>query len=326
MVPSKRVSSIIVIVFLISTSFLSLNPNSTGSETTRYRVFFFEDIVIFLDIEDLSVRQGESLKMEITIVNTLEVNLSNIFLMVSLDWFTNETDWPGESNIKGTWWYYTPPEDFEIHRTIPARGYEVFHFVIEVNKSVSVGSHEYHFSCLYWPPTPPGHDGGAVPPPPMFISDVYSDLEVLEKDSDGDGVVNSKDRFPLDPDESNDFDRDGVGDNSDTFPMDPMENTDTDGDGRGDNSDAFPYDPVASTDLDEDGYPDTWNEGFNGENSTTGLKLDRYPFDSSRWEKEERSFSSILIGIIIGGILLCIFFIIAGIIVLIVRKEEKRLS
>jgi hypothetical protein len=40
-------------------------------------------------------------------------------------------------------------------------------------------------------------------------------------DSDGDGVINSIDLFPNDPNESADRDSDGVGDNQDTQPDDP---------------------------------------------------------------------------------------------------------
>lgn len=59
----------------------------------------------------------------------------------------------------------------------------------------------------------------------------------IDPDSDGDGVTDSQDAFPLDPTETADSDRDGVGDNADAFPFDPLESVDTDGDGVGDNSD-----------------------------------------------------------------------------------------
>ncbi len=59
-------------------------------------------------------------------------------------------------------------------------------------------------------------------------------------DSDGDGVIDIDDVFPLDPTETVDSDGDGVGDNSDAFPNDANETLDSDGDGIGDNSDATP--------------------------------------------------------------------------------------
>jgi len=66
-------------------------------------------------------------------------------------------------------------------------------------------------------------------------------------DTDGDGVPDSEDAFPDDPNEWDDTDGDGVGDNSDAFPNDPNETVDTDGDGIGDNADL---------DDDGDGVPD----------------------------------------------------------------------
>ena len=69
-------------------------------------------------------------------------------------------------------------------------------------------------------------------------------------DSDGDGVLDYKDVFPLDATESVDTDSDGTGNNADTdddndtvlddndaFPLDATESVDTDGDGTGNNAD-----------------------------------------------------------------------------------------
>ena len=74
-------------------------------------------------------------------------------------------------------------------------------------------------------------------------------------------MPDTRDRFPLDPNESRDLDGDGIGDNrdpdrdgdgvnnsSDRFPFDPNESADNDNDGIGDNADK---------DDDNDGYPDT---------------------------------------------------------------------
>ncbi len=58
---------------------------------------------------------------------------------------------------------------------------------------------------------------------------------------------------------------------------------DSDKDGIPDNKDAFPNDPAASIDSDGDGHPDRWNDGYSESDSTTGLKLDSYPNDPSRW-------------------------------------------
>ena len=79
---------------------------------------------------------------------------------------------------------------------------------------------------------------------------------VADDDDDGDGVKDNIDAFPLDASEVADRDDDGVGDNADAFPDDPEETDDSDGDGVGDNSDMFPNDPSESVDSDGDGVGD----------------------------------------------------------------------
>jgi hypothetical protein len=56
---------------------------------------------------------------------------------------------------------------------------------------------------------------------------------------------------------------------------------DGDGDGVVNSEDAFPLDPAASLDSDGDGYPDAWNPGKGPGDSTEGLTLDAFPFDSA---------------------------------------------
>mgnify|MGYP000240926158 CR=1 FL=1 len=72
----------------------------------------------------------------------------------------------------------------------------------------------------------------------------------IDPDTDGDGVTDSQDAFPLDPTETADSDKDGIGDNTDAFPFDSLESVDTDGDGVGDNSDP---------DIDGDGVPNEFD-------------------------------------------------------------------
>ena len=59
-------------------------------------------------------------------------------------------------------------------------------------------------------------------------------------DSDGDGVYDGEDAFPLDASETADSDNDGVGNNSDAFPDDAAESVDSDSDSVGDNADNCP--------------------------------------------------------------------------------------
>jgi hypothetical protein len=129
-------------------------------------------------------------------------------------------------------------------------------------------------------------------------------------DTDNDGVGDNSDAFPNDHSESSDMDQDGIGDNADRFPLDPYEFKDTDNDGVGDNGDAFPLDVAASIDEDMDGYPDIWNPGLREKHSTTGLKLDEYPYDHERWEKEEEGgevrTDLLLLLVVVGAVSLLI--------------------
>jgi alpha-tubulin suppressor-like RCC1 family protein len=103
------------------------------------------------------------------------------------------------------------------------------------------------------------------------------DLTPAGIDSDGDGVGDTSDAFPNDPNETTDSDGDGVGNNADAFPNDASESKDFDGDGVGDNSDAFPYDWKETVDSDGDGV---------GDNS------DAYPNDPAKSENETTSNES----------------------------------
>lgn len=110
------------------------------------------------------------------------------------------------------------------------------------------------------------------------------------QDSDGDGVPDSMDAFPNDPNESVDTDGDGTGNNADPdddgdgvpdvdddFPLDPTESVDSDGDGVGDNSDAFPDDPDESVDTDGDGIGN--NADNDDDNDGVPDEDDAFPLD-----------------------------------------------
>ena len=111
-------------------------------------------------------------------------------------------------------------------------------------------------------------------------SDIYNPPPT---DTDGDGVSDSNDAFPNDPNETTDTDGDGTGDNADAFPNDSTETTDTDGDGEGDNSDPNPNDPnvTSATDSDGDGVNDS-SDYFpdNSSYSQTKAELDAYSLDT----------------------------------------------
>jgi hypothetical protein len=121
------------------------------------------------------------------------------------------------------------------------------------------------------------------------------DNPTMDSDTDGDGVVDQDDAFPLNPNESSDNDNDGQGDNADldddndgvndsedAFPSDANETSDNDSDGEGDNADpdddndgqsdeyeiACASDPlnanVLAPDADGNGIPDCVDEGGQG--------------------------------------------------------------
>ena len=109
-------------------------------------------------------------------------------------------------------------------------------------------------------------------------------------DSDGDGVTDDLDIFPLNYSESYDSDLDGVGDNSDVFPNNPLETRDRDSDGVGDNSDMFPDNPSEWIDSDSDGVGDNFDafplnplENLDSDSDGVGDNSDLFPDDSSEW-------------------------------------------
>jgi hypothetical protein len=77
-----------------------------------------------------------------------------------------------------------------------------------------------------------------------------------DTDDDGDGVIDEDDALPLDP--TNDSDSDGVSNNLDAFPLDASETADADSDGVGDNSDVYPNNNLYALDSDSDGMPNAW--------------------------------------------------------------------
>ena len=87
----------------------------------------------------------------------------------------------------------------------------------------------------------------------MEQTDDAARLALVPPDSDGDGVEDGLDTFPLDASESVDSDSDGVGNNADA---------DDDGDGVEDSSDLFPLNGLYSLDSDSDGMPDAWETKY----------------------------------------------------------------
>jgi Bacterial Ig-like domain len=152
-----------------------------------------------------------------------------------------------------------------------------------------------------------------------------------EPDGDGDGVVDSLDVFPEDPNEWSDLDGDGVGDNADKFPRDPDETKDLDGDGIGDNSD---------TDDDGDQMSDTWEleNGLDPTNSGDAFmdsdnddynNLEEYLEGTDPWDKndhpKEAGFdtSLIVIGVIIAMIVIVVVVVILFMLGIVGKKKSE---
>ena len=102
----------------------------------------------------------------------------------------------------------------------------------------------------------------------LLHEQVQSDSLPYVVDGDGDGVADTADAFPLDPNETIDTDSDGIGNNADT---------DDDGDGVADTADAFPLDPSESLDTDGDAIGnglDTDDDGDGTDDLSDVLPLD----------------------------------------------------
>ena len=117
-------------------------------------------------------------------------------------------------------------------------------------------------------------------------------ISLIGVDSDGDGIPDVADVFPLDAAEFIDTDGDGVGNHADTdddndaisdnldgMPLDENETVDSDGDGVGDNTDALPGDATETLDTDSDGI------GNNADTDDDGDGVadisDAFPLDAS---------------------------------------------
>ena len=124
-----------------------------------------------------------------------------------------------------------------------------------------------------------------------FTGEVYivtststlSKIRLYDLDTDGDGVTDQVDVFPLEFTQWADTDGDGYGDNpngfnGDVFPNEITQWADADGDGYGDNADgmngdAFPSNAEQWADTDGDGYGDNSN----------GLDGDKFKLEPSQW-------------------------------------------
>ncbi len=133
----------------------------------------------------------------------------------------------------------------------------------------------------------------STPESPYYLTLSFQDIDANEIDTDGDGVADPSDAFPLDSSETADSDSDGVGDNADVFPNDPTESGDNDNDGVGDNADLdddndgvedinddMPFDETETLDTDGDGIGNKADTDDDGDGLSD--EKDPYPLDSTR--------------------------------------------
>jgi hypothetical protein len=171
-------------------------------------------------------RQNETINITMTFKNNEFEMVRLTFLGIHFDWMWGDdyyakpdrTDSPvevaqGESTVQ--------TKRVTLPRWNASLGLQSYHFRAEFQVKYNWSEFWQDMSGVSW---------GSV------------NFTILEADTDGDGVVDSLDAFPDDPDETVDTDQDGVGDNGDPWPEDPEEWADSDGDGHGDNSDAYPHD------------------------------------------------------------------------------------
>jgi predicted transglutaminase-like cysteine proteinase len=107
--------------------------------------------------------------------------------------------------------------------------------------------------------------------------------EILQIDSDNDGIYDDNDAFPTDPSSSKDTDEDGF---PDEYNINKTQNDST----LNLTLDSFPYDASASIDSDNDNHPDFWNPGKTQANSTSipPLELDEFPYDPNAYKDTDK--------------------------------------
>lgn len=109
-----------------------------------------------------------------------------------------------------------------------------------------------------------GESGGSTdtPSPTPTPTDSPTPTPTEVPDFDDDGVPNSEDEYPRDPERQKDSDDDGVADSRDEYPNDPDRQADTDGDGVADSFDDFPENSNYSELVEEYGDTIDLNEDY----------------------------------------------------------------
>ena len=206
-------------------------PNFQGTDSFRYSVSDSQQTVAtatvtitVTPVNDSPVAATQTLQVQQTQTLTIQLGATDIDTPVSqLTYNIVQNPQKGLLQGSGAQRHYTPNDG-------------------------SFGTDSFHYSVS---------DGEHTSVPAIISITVIAN----DSDRDGDGVNDTDDRFPDNPNESTDLDNDGIGDNSDP---------DKDGDGVDNATDVFPEDGSESTDLDNDGIgdnsdPDRDGDGVNND-------------------------------------------------------------
>ena len=132
-------------------------------------------------------------------INTPQLVDYNIAPFASMSGPAPQGDWEDESGLRGR--LLTSEDD-------------VWNVEIEAPESAGMSMYDLHITLL--------KIGGI-----RETIVVENAIEIIERDSDGDGTVDSLDAFPNDATETTDSDGDGVGDNTDAYPNDGTRSEET---------------------------------------------------------------------------------------------------
>ena len=132
-------------------------------------------------------------------INTPQLVDYNIAPFASMSGPAPQGDWEDESGLRG--------------RLLTSEN-DVWNVEIEAPESAEMSMYDLHLTLL--------KIGGI-----RETIVVENAIEIIERDSDGDGTVDSLDAFPNDATETTDSDGDGVGDNTDAYPNDGTRSEET---------------------------------------------------------------------------------------------------
>ena len=132
-------------------------------------------------------------------INTPQLVDYNIAPFASMSGPAPQGDWEDESGLRGR---------------LLASENDVWNVEIEAPESAEMSMYNLHITLL--------KIGGI-----RETIVVENAIEIIERDSDGDGTVDSLDAFPNDATETTDSDGDGVGDNTDAYPNDGTRSEET---------------------------------------------------------------------------------------------------